>query len=84
MKANEIKTPSFKNMTARVIAKMHTITSIADEQAEVIKKILQDELEEECRMLAGYYEEEYRNELGNARIEAYYEGYEDGYEDGKP
>ena len=66
MKTNEIKTPSFKNMTARVIAKIRTITSIAGVDAEVIEKILQDELEEECRMLDCYYCEEYYNELYSA------------------
>ena len=78
MKANEIKTPSFKNMTARIIAEMRTITSIADVDAEVIEAILQGELEEKCRMLDCYYWEEYYNELYSARSKAYDEGYAAG------
>ena len=63
----EIKTPSFKNITARVIAEVRTRTSIADVDAEVIKDILQEELAEECRMLDCYYWEEYYNELCSAK-----------------
>ena len=86
MKANEIKTPSFKDMTARIIAELRTITSIADDDAEVIEAILQGELEEECRMLDSYYWEEhynnYCNEISSVRTGAYEAGYGEGYDDG--
>ena len=74
----ETGTPSFKNMAARIIAEIRTITPIADVDAEAIKKILQGELEEECRMLDCYYWEEYYNELYSARSKAYDEGYAAG------
>ena len=78
---NTITTPNFSSKVANTIAEIRTKTCIDDVDAEVIKDILQDMLIEECRMLAGYYEEEYLNALSSARSKAY-DGHSDVYEDG--
>ena len=82
MKAQTIKTPNFSSKIAKIMEEICTETCINDVDNEIIKAILQDMLIEECRMLAGYYEEEYQAEYYNAidsvRSSAYDEGYADG------
>ena len=56
-----IKTPNFIGKTDKIIAEIRTRTHIDDVDAAVIKDILGDMLMEECRMLDGYYAEEYYN-----------------------
>ena len=86
MKTGTIKTPNFTRRIANIIAEIRTITYIDDVDAEVIEKILQDELTEECRMLDSYYWEEYYNEyyneISSARGIAHDDGHSDGYADG--
>ena len=86
MKTGTIKTPNFTRRIANIIAEIRTIACIDDVDAEAIEKILQDELNEECRMLDSYYWEEYyntyRNEISSAQHRAYDEGHSDGYADG--
>ena len=62
---NTIRTPNFSSKIAKIMAEIRTKTRIDDVDEEAIKDILQDMLIEECRMLDGYYEEEYFNELRN-------------------
>ena len=69
----------FMDRAAKILADVRTRTCIDDVDAEVIEEILQDKLNEECRMLNGYYWEEYYNELTSAEHRAYGEGYYDGY-----
>ena len=65
MNIGTIKTPSFMNITAKIIAEVRNRTYINDVDAEALEKIVQDELLEECRMLDCYYWEEYYNEYCN-------------------
>ena len=74
----EIKTPKFERKIEKILAKIRTRTYIDEMAAEVIKAVIQDELDEECRMLNCYYWEEYYNELYSARSSAYDEGYTAG------
>ena len=71
---------------AKIVKEIQTKTCIDGVDAEVIEKILQDELNEYCRMLEGYYAEEYAEEYSNAitsaQHRAYDEGHSDGYADG--
>ena len=82
---NTIKTPDFTRRIAKIIEEISTIACI-DVDAEAIKKILQDELTEECSMLDSYYWEEhynsYCNEIASVRTGAYDAGYDEGYADG--
>ena len=86
MKIGTIKTPNFTHRITKIIEEMRTVACIEAVDAEVIEKILQDELNEECRMLDSYYWEEYyntyRNEISSAQHRAYDEGHSDGYADG--
>ena len=79
MQIDTIKTPNLTRKIANIIAEIRTIACIDDVDAEAIEKILQDELTEECRMLDGYYWEEYYNELSSAEHRAYNAGHYDGY-----
>ena len=74
-----IKTPNSAHIIEKIIAEIRTINCAA---AEVSEKILQDELNEYCRMLEAYYEEEYCIGISNARTKAYDEGYASGHSDG--
>ena len=65
MNTGTIKTPSFMSITARIMAEVRNRTCINDVDAEALEKIVQDELLEECRMLDGYYWEEYYKEYSN-------------------
>ena len=79
---NTITTPNFMGKTAKIIEEVRNSICIDDVDTEVLKDILQDALNEYCRMLNGYYEEEYYNELDSARSRAYDEGYDAGHSDG--
>lgn len=68
-------TTNFMNKAAIIFAEIRNQTCIDE---EVIKKILQDALNE----LNAYYEEEYYNALNTARNSAYDEGFDDGYDVG--
>ena len=83
---NTITTPDSTRRIANIIAAMRTVACINDVDAEAIEKIVQDELNEECRMLDSYYWEEhynsYCNEIASVRTGAYAAGYDEGYADG--
>ena len=78
MKTQPIKTPIKAPNFTRLIAELRTRTCLNDVDVEVILEILT----ERCRMIDGYYEEEYYNELDNVRFTAYNDGYDAGYADG--
>ena len=61
MKTKTIKTPNFMGKAAKIVEEIRNSICIDDVDAEVLKEILQDELNEYCRMLDGYYAEEYYN-----------------------
>lgn len=82
MKTETITTPNFMARTAKIIAEIRTRTCIDDVDAEVIKEILQDSLNEYHMMLDEYYKEEYYIAISSARSEAYDDGHSDGYADG--
>ena len=82
MKPQPIKTPNFMRLATMIMAEIRTITYIDDVDAEALKALLQEELNEECRMIDGYYEEEYYHELSRTRTIAYDEGYALGYDGG--
>ena len=73
------KTPNFTRSIAKIITEVSAITGIDEVDAEAIEELLKAELNEQCMMLDGYYEEEYYNAISRARNEAYYEGHSDGY-----
>ena len=75
-------TPNFMGIAAKIIAQVRTRTCVDKIDTEVIKEILQDELDEYCRMLYGYYEEEYDTAISSAYDEGYALGYDDGYANG--
>ena len=83
---NTITTPNFTVSIAKIIAEIRTVACINDVDAEAIEKIVQDELNEECRMLDNYYWVEYHNkycnEISSVRTGAYEAGYGEGYDDG--
>ena len=79
MKTKTIKTPNFMGKAAKIVEEIQTKTCIDDVNAGIIEKILQDELNEYCRMLDGYYAEEYYNAITSAQHRAYDEGHSDGY-----
>ena len=66
--------PNFKSRTAKIIAEIRTRACIDDVDAEVIKDILKDELNEYYDELKEYYD---------ALHECYDDGYDDGYAAGK-
>ena len=57
----EIKAPKFERKIEKILAEIRTRTYIDEVAAEVIKAVIQDALDEECRMLNCYYWEEYYN-----------------------
>ena len=83
LKETEMKT---ETTMAKIIAEIRTVACIDDVDAEAIEKIVQDELNEYCRMLDSYYWEEhynkYCNGISSVRDDAYDEGHSDGYDDG--
>ena len=78
MKTQPIKTPIMTPDFTRLIAEIRTRTGIDAVAAEAIAEFLT----ERCRMIDGYYEEEYYNELDNVRFTAYNDGYDEGFNDG--
>ena len=72
---------NFARKIAKIIAEIRNRTCIEDD-AEVIKEILQGELNEYYDELNEYYEEEYYSAISSARTIAYEEGYALGYDDG--
>ena len=81
MNTQTIVTPNFARKIAKIIAEVRARTCI-DDDVEVIKEILQDELTEYCDLINQYYEEEYSNAISSARSKAYDDGHSDGYDDG--
>ena len=71
--------PKFMGRVAKIVEQVRTKTCIDNVDTEAIEKILQDELNEYCRMLDGYYAEEYYNAITSAQHRAYDEGHSDGY-----
>ena len=82
MKPQPIKIPKFMRLATMIIAEVRARTFIDDVDAEALRELLKEELNEQCRMLDGYYEEEYYNELSRTRTIAYDEGYALGYDGG--
>ena len=76
---NTITTPNLMGRVAKIVEEVSASTCIDDIDAEVIKKILQDSLNEYCTMVNEYYDEEYSNALNSMRSKAYDIGYDDGY-----
>ena len=74
-----ITTPNSAHRITKIIAE---IRGIEDVDAEVIEDILRRELDEYCRMLDEYYDEEYSIAISRARNSAYDDGYDDGYDIG--
>ena len=70
--------PNFSNKLQKIIAEIRTKTCIDEIDAEVIKDILQDTLNEYHRMLDEYY----ANAIITTRNSAYDDGHSDGYADG--
>ena len=66
----------FMDRTAKIIAKIHTVTYIDKIDAEAIKGILQEELNE-C------YDEGYDNGHSDGHSEGYSKGYYEGRSDGR-
>ena len=81
MKTKTITTPNFMGIAAKIIEEVRTMTCIDKIDAEAIKEILQDELNEYCIMLEGYYEEEYYTKMSSAYDDGYSVGYDDGNSD---
>ena len=78
METKRIKTPIRAPKFTRVIAEIRTRTGIDAVAAEALEEFLT----ERCRMIDGYYEEEFYHELDIVRFPAYTDGYTAGYEDG--
>ena len=78
MKTQPIKTPIRAPKFSRVIAEIRTRTGIDEIAAEALEEFLT----ERCRMIDGYYEEEYYHELDIVRFAAYNDGYDEGFNDG--
>ena len=74
METKPIMSPNF----TRVIAEIRTRTGIDAVAAEALEEFLT----EQCRMIDGYYEEEYYHELDIVRSTAYDAGYTAGYDAG--
>ena len=79
MKTQTIMTPKFMGRIAKIIAEVRNRTCIDEIEGEIIEGILQDSLNEYCRMLDSYYWEEYYNEISSARGIAHDDGHSDGY-----
>ena len=74
MKTKTIVTPKFTKSIEKIITEISAITDIDEVRAEVIEKLLQDELRAYYAELEDYY-----IAISSARNEAYYEGHSDGY-----
>ena len=73
---------NFMSSIAKILEEVRTKICIDDVDAEVLEKILQDELTEYYTLLTGYYEEEYYIAISRARSKAYDDGHSEGYADG--
>ena len=73
--------PNFKSRTAKIIVQVRNRTCI-DEDAEILKEILQDELKTYYAELEEYYEKEYCNVISSTRSRAYEAGYNAGHSEG--
>ena len=73
--------PNFKSRTAKIIVEVRNRTCI-DEDVEILKEILQDELKTYYAELEEYYEKEYCNVISSTHSRAYDAGYDNGYADG--
>ena len=83
METQPIKTPNHDRRIAKIITEVSAITGIDEVHAEAIEELLKAELNEYCRMLDSYYEEEgFHNVIFRARSIAYDAGYDDGYSAG--
>ena len=75
--------PDFMKRAAKIITEVSAITGIDEVHAEAIEELLKAELNEYCRMLDSYYEEEgFHNVIFQARSIAYDDGHSDGYAEG--
>ena len=74
METKTIATPKFTKSIEKIITEISVITDIDEVHAEVIEKLLQDELRAYYAELEDYYVA-----ISSARNEAYYEGHSDGY-----
>ena len=77
METKTIATPKFTKSIEKIITEISVITDIDEVHAEVIEKLLQDELRAYYAELEDYYVA-----VSSARNEAYYEGHSDGYSRG--
>ena len=68
-----------ETIIAKIIADVRARACI-DEDAEIIKEILQESLNAYFEELNDYFEEEYSNAIASVRSKAYDEGYELGYD----
>ena len=82
MKTKTIMPPQFRDRAAKIMVDVRTSTCIADDDAEVLADILQDELAQFCRAVDEYYWEKYYDAIASARNSAYDEGYAEGYDKG--
>ena len=88
---NTITTPNFSGKITKVIAEIQVQTCIDEVEAEIIKELLQDALNEHAAALNEYYDEEHYIAVSRAQHRAYdeghsdgyYDGYDDGYDDGR-
>ena len=74
METKTIATPKFTKSIEKIITEISVITDIDEVHAEVLEKLLQDELRAYYAELEDYYVA-----ISSARNEAYYEGHSDGY-----
>ena len=73
-----ILTPKFMRRISKITTEVSAVIGIDEVHADALEKLLQ----EHCRMLEGYYIEEYLKALDSARSRAYGAGYSTGYSDG--
>ena len=57
-----IKTPDFTGSITKLVKEIQTQICIDDADVEILEGLLKDALNEQCRMLDGYYWEEYYND----------------------
>ena len=75
--------PNFIDITAKIIAEIRTKTYIDKIDAEAIKEILQDSLNEYYDELQKYYDAGYDAAYDEGHSDGYDGGYDDGYTAGK-
>ena len=77
-----ITTTNPSHRITKIMAEVRNRTFIDEFDAKVLEDILQEELNDYCRMLDEYYDEEYHNAINTTRNSAYDSGYDDGYDIG--